>query len=140
MRKRISSSVFIASLVGITVLILPRHIAAAQLPTCTCSPDLKFIGDPACPCPDIMLTNLTLARLGECVRAGTICQPQSVTKCKVEGTVSEGGTGCSGGFVDQGFTLQHNCPGSPVPTVQAFPCTGLAGHHHLVQLNCNDCT
>ena len=141
MRKRICSSVFIASLVAITALVLsPGHIAAPQAQACKCAMEVTLDPDEACPCPDIMITNLTNLRMGECLTSGGICFPRTSTaKCKVAGTVSETGAGCSGGFVDQPFMMERNCTDQPHTNLYPIPCTGLAGHRHLIQMSCDSC-
>ena len=128
----------LALLLAITGLSL-GHAARQMQVACKCTPELTLNPDEGCLCPDIILTNITPSRIGRCTKVGANCALPTVVTCKVEGTISESGAGCSGGFVDEPFLLTANCnPNFDVQVQQGFNCTG-GGGTHFVQLSCETC-
>lgn len=104
---------------------------------CSCQPEVQLLPDDTCPCPGLTLTNLTTSRLGRCSSMGSNCTGVSTQNCKVVGTVSE--SGCSGGFVDEPFSIQASCLSFDHMVDFPISCTGSSGTHR-VGLNCKACS
>jgi hypothetical protein len=119
-------------------LFAPAPTAPPQLQTqCKCIPEVSLDPDTTCPCPGIVITNLT-TRDGKCSKVSNQCTGASTLTCRVDGTVSE--TGCVGGFVDQPFCFVKMC--LQFDNMCDFPidCSMTTGQHHRVLLNCKKCT
>jgi hypothetical protein len=131
----------VVALGTLTLLFAPGHAAYAQIPSgCKCKPIVSLNPDTSCNCPDITLTNLTVSRFGKCSKVLGNCTGVSTLSCHVEGTVSESGAGCTGGFVDVPFTLDRDCVSFDNMTDVAIACTGgIPGQDHRVRLNCEKC-